>query len=530
MRQSILLVPFGLSLLLTPSVAQTAELDYHAGEQASDAQRTSAAVGPKEGAETVFTKQAGKVVFLITRKLGEPHSLASGVILAADGYIATNYHALEGADAIEIRFFSEPGNSEDYTTFKAVKLLYADSDHDIAILKVSANTLPFLTSCPDTGDCRARVGQKVYAIGNPKGLSNTISEGIVSALRSLDNRDVIQHTAAISPGSSGGALVDSRGDLIGMNSWQVADGQNLNFAIPSKYLIEALSTARQSTTVLSFPPASAENSSETIADVAEQAFRSRDYIQAANRAELAIKSGFSDSRIYTILGTAKARLREEGQAERYLRQAILLSGPDDEYKQASRLGLLLILSERFYADHTSVDRLSFMRLIDDFLASKCPPIASDESYGETRKWAASLVPDLRSITGTWRDGSSAESLSLNAGGECGPEYIIGHGPNGQLAFRSQGPRPGSIICTIFGTVLDSGSGGFAGDLTRFVAESSGGALQHLRVEFTLSDDLTRLEGTAIPGAVAPSGVLGKLLADLWRHSGARWRFVLQRVE
>jgi hypothetical protein len=71
MRQSILLVPFGLSLLLTPSLARTVESNYHAGEQASDAQRTSAAVWPKEGAETVFTKQAGKVVFLITRKSGE---------------------------------------------------------------------------------------------------------------------------------------------------------------------------------------------------------------------------------------------------------------------------------------------------------------------------------------------------------------------------------------------------------------------------------------------------------------------------
>src|ERR1039458_2774755 len=79
-------------------------------------------------------QQCAKVVFLITRKSGEPHSLASGVILVADGYIATNYHALEGADAVEIRFFSEPENSEDYTAFKAVKLLYADSDHDIAIL------------------------------------------------------------------------------------------------------------------------------------------------------------------------------------------------------------------------------------------------------------------------------------------------------------------------------------------------------------------------------------------------------------
>ena len=93
----------------------------------------------------------------------------------------------------------------------------------------------------------------MYAIGNPKGLSNTISEGIVSALRSDEGEELIQHTAPISHGSSGGALVDSNGALLGMNSWQVANGQNLNFAIAAKHLVAALATARQNTTALKLP-------------------------------------------------------------------------------------------------------------------------------------------------------------------------------------------------------------------------------------------------------------------------------------
>jgi S1-C subfamily serine protease len=108
------------------------------------------------------------------------------------------------------------------------------------------------------------IGENIYAIGNPKGLSNTISEGIVSGLRSLEGEDVIQHTAPISPGSSGEALVDSSGALLGMNSWQVTDGQNLNFAISSKHLLAALTSARQATTAVGFPPdARAENETET---------------------------------------------------------------------------------------------------------------------------------------------------------------------------------------------------------------------------------------------------------------------------
>ncbi len=215
-----------------------------------------------DGAEAVFAKSASKVVFLISRKSGEDYKLASGVILTADGYIATNYHALQGADAIEIRFFPDPTNSNDYQSFNAPKLLYADAERDIAVLKVNANSLPFLKPVADTGP--VRVGQKIYAIGNPKGLSNTISEGIVSALRSVEGKNLIQHTAAISPGSSGGALVDASGTFVGMNSWQVSDGQNLNFAISAKHLVEALAAARNRTTALAFPPEAPESQQGTV--------------------------------------------------------------------------------------------------------------------------------------------------------------------------------------------------------------------------------------------------------------------------
>src|SRR5271157_935006 len=216
--------------------------------------KSTAPAPQKDAAEAVFAKTASKIVFLITRQSGELYSRASGVILSADGYIATNYHALQGADSVEIRFFPDPGDSEDYQSFNGAKLLYADPDRDIAVLKVNSNSLPFL-KCPANTGCEARVGEKVYAIGNPKGLSNTISDGIVSGLRSVENEDFIQHTAPISPGSSGGALVDSSGALLGMNSWQVTDGQNLNFAISAKHLLTALASARQTTTAVSFPPA-----------------------------------------------------------------------------------------------------------------------------------------------------------------------------------------------------------------------------------------------------------------------------------
>jgi S1-C subfamily serine protease len=253
----------------------------------------------KDGAEAVFASTASKVVFLITRKGGELHARASGVILTADGYIATNYHALQGADAVEIRFFPDPTNSDDYQSFNSAKLMYADAGRDIAILKVTAKSLPFL-EC--SAGCKPRVGETVYAIGNPKGLSNTISEGIVSALRSVDKENVLQHTAAISPGSSGGALVDSDGALLGMNSWQVADAQNLNFAISAQHLSEALAAARQSTIALSFPP-------DTPAPTGEPA--------ASVTASTAGATGIYDGRVRNLTGQLSAdfeiQVRQEAE-------------------------------------------------------------------------------------------------------------------------------------------------------------------------------------------------------------------------
>lgn len=243
LRRALLTCPIVAVLLLVRVYAEQSEPSANARVHAPQ----------KDGAERVFATAASKVVFLMTRKSGELHARASGIILTADGYIATNYHALQGGDAVEIRFFPNPEDSATYQSFNEAELLYADAVRDIAILKVSSKVLPFL-ECSARTDGKPRIGESVYAIGNPRGLTNTISEGIVSSLRVDAGERIIQHTAAISPGSSGGALVDSNGDLVGMNSWQVADAQNLNFAISAEDLLNALGVARKATKDLSFPP------------------------------------------------------------------------------------------------------------------------------------------------------------------------------------------------------------------------------------------------------------------------------------
>lgn len=490
----------------------------------------------RNDAETVFASAAPKVVFLITRKSGELHARASGVILAPDGFIATNYHALQGADAVEIRFFANPKDSEDYQSFNGAKLLFADAQRDIAVLKVTSSSLPFL-ACSATMGCEPRVGETVYAIGNPRGLTHTISEGIVSALRTDGGEKVIQHTASISPGSSGGALVDSNGGLLGMNSWQVTEGQNLNFAISAKDLFEALRKARQSTSALSFPPEAPDDVDISAESRAEKALRSRDYIQAINQAEQAVAAGISDSNIYTILGLAKDAQGRDGEAEQYLRQAISLAGPDDRYKQTARFLLVRILADRLNAVPASVDRPALLRLINDFLGSNSP-LGDAESYNDERAWVASVSQRLRSIVGVWR----GKSPSLVGWVMCEGEYILSAAPGGNftLGFRPIASSAKDVACTVDGTLAPT-KDEYAGTIIRKVMvqppppieDRFGLASQQVRIEFKIADDMMTIDGTASGGEVTNVGAGGKFARDLLLSSGRPqkpWPFTLHRVQ
>ncbi len=156
-------------------------------------------------------------------------SLGSGVIVASEGYVLTNYHVVEGAD--DIQLWLADGRR------MAARVVGADPESDIAVLKAEATGLPAITF----GNLeQVQVGDVVLAIGNPFGFGSSVTLGIVSALGRNHlgiNRfeDFIQTDAAINPGNSGGALVDSAGNLIGINSTiysQSGGSLGIGFAIP----------------------------------------------------------------------------------------------------------------------------------------------------------------------------------------------------------------------------------------------------------------------------------------------------------
>jgi SLAP domain-containing protein len=162
-------------------------------------------------------------------------SSGSGFIAFDDITLVTNYHVIEGGAYIE-------AVSEDDVIFTVAGILYANESQDIAVLQLERPTgLPVLEI---DDSMSVQVGDTVYAIGSPFELKNTVSNGIISAIRNPSMfRDLsegydFQTTASISPGSSGGVLLSEYGKVIGITTAQVIGGQNLNFAIPSSELLK----------------------------------------------------------------------------------------------------------------------------------------------------------------------------------------------------------------------------------------------------------------------------------------------------
>lgn len=161
---------------------------------------------------------------------GIPNALGSGFV-AANSTIATNLHVIEKARTLTVHLIGdEVEHAVDH--IRAV-----DSINDLVLLNVSnINSDPI--TIPETSF--VAVGTSVFALGNPRGLEGTISNGIISAVRKFEDRELIQHTASISSGSSGGPILDENGNLVGIAVSSLENGQNLNFAVPAKFLVDLM--------------------------------------------------------------------------------------------------------------------------------------------------------------------------------------------------------------------------------------------------------------------------------------------------
>ncbi len=180
-------------------------------------------VMPKElTAEEIYEKCSEATVEIISKVTEDKYNLGSGFFLD-NGTVVTNFHVVAGAEWIQIITYNKK-------VYEVQQVLGYDAKRDLAVLKIDSENA-YLTENQEG----VSVGEDIYILGSPLGLTGTFADGMVSsALRRIGNVDFIQVTAPMSPGSSGGPLLNKYGEVTGINTWQYADGQSLNFSIHIK--------------------------------------------------------------------------------------------------------------------------------------------------------------------------------------------------------------------------------------------------------------------------------------------------------
>jgi Do/DeqQ family serine protease len=177
--------------------------------------------------------------------LSPSSSTGSGVIISSDGYIVTNYHVIEGANTLEVTLYNK-------RTYEA-DIIGKDPSTDLALIKINKNELPFL----EFGDSDSTaIGEWVLAVGNPFNLTSTVTAGIVSAkgrnINILEGNykieSFIQTDAVVNPGNSGGALVNTNGALVGINTaimTQTGSYEGYSFAVPSNLVLKVITDLKE---------------------------------------------------------------------------------------------------------------------------------------------------------------------------------------------------------------------------------------------------------------------------------------------
>jgi S1-C subfamily serine protease len=174
----------------------------------------------------IFEKKSDAVVLIA---VGSPQGdrLGSGFFISRDGKVVTSYHLIKGAHKIAVKL-------KNGSAFVPMRIVNLDPAKDIAVIQIHVSSPAYFAM----GDSNAViVGQRVLTIGNPQGLESTVSDGLISSIR-LDNlgMKIFQISVPLSNGSSGGPLIDLNGDVMGITTASMSNGENLNFAVPVNYV------------------------------------------------------------------------------------------------------------------------------------------------------------------------------------------------------------------------------------------------------------------------------------------------------
>lgn len=198
-----------------------------------DTARRDAAPGPSASHsreldfEELALRASSVVMIALHNNKGDVVGTGSGIMIGRDGYILTNNHVARGGAFYSVRI------ENDETIYKTDQMIKYNSLLDLAVIRIDRQLQPL----PIYNGSRPLVrGQKVVAIGSPLGLFNSVSDGIIAGFRTIDDVDMIQFTAPISHGSSGGAILNMFGEVIGVSTAGFDDGQNINLAVGYEFI------------------------------------------------------------------------------------------------------------------------------------------------------------------------------------------------------------------------------------------------------------------------------------------------------
>ena len=307
------------------------------------------------------------IVFTYDNK-GEFLKLGSGFFISQNGDIITNYHVLQGASSAEIK-------TADEKTYPITYIVAGDEQNDIIRLSVNIPSqyvypLSLSKTIPE-------VGERIIVYGSPLGLENTVSDGIVSAIRDIpDYGRIIQITAPISPGSSGSPVLNMKGEVIGIATFQFIEGQNLNFAIPSERIANLDLVGEKKTSVGEelFRQEEKDKKDSDWEAFSWEAFNEalyfigkEEYEKALPYLEIATKTDFLPTKamVYHVIGFCHSELGNNSKAIEAFKQAIRID-PDNAHAHYNLGYTYILIGDR----NSALNEYKFLKDLDVNLANK----------------------------------------------------------------------------------------------------------------------------------------------------------------
>jgi S1-C subfamily serine protease/predicted TPR repeat methyltransferase len=266
----------------------------------------------KGDASDLFDAASRAVVYIQNRTASGDESIGSGFVISSDGVIVTNHHVAAKANELSARF-------KDGQVFPVERVLWKDAIKDIFVFKIKGQGFPALALADWKG---VRIGERVFVIGNPLGMEYSFSDGMVAAIRALEGTRYIQFTAPISPGNSGGPVLNAKGEVLGIATMYLQGGQNLNFAVSVAELPDGV-TQMQGMAFSEFA-ATISKAADLIREAAEYWFISRDLEKALVSLQKAVDVDPSSVEAHNYLGRVLQEMKSLDQGDAEFKKAIEL--------------------------------------------------------------------------------------------------------------------------------------------------------------------------------------------------------------